>query len=211
MERDMGWFCKLVCLGSLMLILLSIYPGVLVDAIVLGLLSAPLWLSALGLVCAVGLAVQSRARKKAVRPDAAWLPEDVGGVRARGGRWWWALAPLSVALSFALVLSGLPVRAAFSLSLPAFRRHVATAPISEYEGEELGRLLGLYHVDRHATDPRGGTYFRTHSGSVGIGPDTMSYGFAHRPNEEGSPFGNSKYNLSHMAGDWHRFSASNDW
>jgi hypothetical protein len=114
-------------------------------------------------------------------------------------------------LSFALILTGIPRRAAFLLSRPAFQGLVATAPASEYEGEALGRLLGVYYVDRYAADPRGGVYFRTHSGPDGIGPDTMSYGFAFRPNAKGLPFGNAGYRLSRMIGDWYCFSASDDW
>ena len=50
-----------------------------------------------------------------------------------------------------------------------------------------------------------------HSGPDGIGPDTMSYGFASRPNREGTPFGRAGYHLSHVLGDWYVFSASNDY
>jgi hypothetical protein len=45
----------------------------------------------------------------------------------------------------------------------------------------------------------------------GIGPDTMSYGFAFKPNPEGTPFGRSGYSYSHVVGDWYVFSASNDY
>jgi hypothetical protein len=89
--------------------------------------------------------------------------------------------------------------------------HIDTAPISRYGGKPLGHRLGFYSVDRYAADPRGGAYFRTHAGPDGIGPDTMSYGFAHRPNPEGSPFGRAGYHLSHVVGDWYVFSASNDY
>ena len=75
----------------------------------------------------------------------------------------------------------------------------------------LDRRLGVYRVDQYAADPRGGVYFRTHAGADGLGPDAMSYGFAFRPNREGSPFGNAGYRLFRMTGDWYGFSASNDW
>ncbi len=51
---------------------------------------------------------------------------------------------------------------------------------------------------------------RTYAGPDGIGPDTMSYGFAFRPNREGTPFGKAGYHLSPMIGDWYCFSASNN-
>jgi hypothetical protein len=91
-----------------------------------------------------------------------------------------------------------------------FQRYAAAAPPSGSEDEALGRWLGAYFVDRYAADPRGGIYFRTHSGPDGIGPDTMSYGFAYQPNSEGTPFGEAGYRYSRMAGDWYCFSASND-
>jgi hypothetical protein len=51
---------------------------------------------------------------------------------------------------------------------------------------------------------------RTYAGPDGIGPDTMSDGFAFRPNREGMPFGKAGCHLSPMIGDWYRFSAWND-
>ncbi len=75
----------------------------------------------------------------------------------------------------------------------------------------MGRWLGVYYVDRYAADPRGGVYFRTHAGPDGIGPDTMSYGFAYKPNPKGTPFGRAGYHLSHVTGNWYVFSASNDY
>ncbi|MGO9341000.1 MAG: hypothetical protein ACLP6E_00575, partial [Acidimicrobiales bacterium] len=68
--------------------------------------------------------------------------------------------------------------------------------------------LGVYHVDRLATDSRGGIYFRTRSGPDGFYTGSMTYGFSHRPNQAGSPFGDEKYALSHVVGDWYAFQAS---
>jgi hypothetical protein len=97
------------------------------------------------------------------------------------------------------------------VSRPAFQQYASTAPASGYRDKVLGRLLGFYYVDRYGADPRGGVYFRTHSGADGIGPDTMSYGFAFRPNTEGTPFGRAGYCYSHVVGNWYVFSASNDY
>ena len=110
-----------------------------------------------------------------------------------------------------LIVTGVSRHVGFSLSRPAFDHQVAKAPISRYGGEALGRFMGVYSVDRSAADPRGGVYFRTHAGPDGIGPDTMSYGFAFRPNREGTPFGKARYHLSHVVGDWYLFWASNDY
>jgi hypothetical protein len=78
-------------------------------------------------------------------------------------------------------------------------------------GEALERWLGVYFVDRYAADTGGGVYFRAHAAADGIGPDTMSYGFAFRPNPEGTPFGGAGYRYTHVADDWYVFSASNDF
>ena len=73
-------------------------------------------------------------------------------------------------------------------------------------GEELmGLLTG--HIDRFATDPRGGVYFRTRTHPDGFSTGRMSHGFSYRPNAAGSPFGDSKYTLSYIVGDWYAFQA----
>ncbi len=204
---------KLAAAGSLVLVVLSVYPGVLVDILFLGVLLFPLWVPALVIGGLILLVVQTRsAGKKPVAPDLDPIADDIGvGKAPVHPRRWIILSPAIVAMSLVLILNGVLRRVAFVLSRPAFQRHIAPAPADEYEGEPLGRLLGVYYVDRYAADPRGGVYFRTHAGPDGIGPDTMSYGFVYRPNREGSPFGRAGYQLSHMVGDWYCFSASNDY
>ena len=40
----------------------------------------------------------------------------------------------------------------------------------------------------------------------------MSYGFAYRPNRQGSPFGAARYGVWRLSGsDWYWFRASDDW
>ena len=80
-----------------------------------------------------------------------------------------------------------------------------------HDGAPLNRRLGFYGVDEYAADPRGGVYFRVYTGGDGIGPDQMSYGFAHKPNSEGSPFGAASYRVHRLGGDWFWFEASDDW
>jgi hypothetical protein len=159
------------------------------------------------------LVVQARsAGKKPVSPELDLMGDDIGGGKATARRWrWLILPPIVVALSLILIRYGIPRRVAFVLSRPAFERHIAMAPANRHEGKPLERWLGVYYVDRYAADPRGGVYFRTHAGPDGIGLDTVSYGFAFRPNRDGSPYGRAGYHLSHMVGDWYCFSASNDF
>ncbi len=104
-----------------------------------------------------------------------------------------------------------PQRIAFAFSSADLHGLVDGAPADEYRGEELGRLVGPYRVDRYAADSRGGVFFRTTTGRDGIGPDQMSYGFAFRPNGQGTPFGNAHYGHYHLFGDWYAFAASDDW
>ena len=66
----------------------------------------------------------------------------------------------------------------------------------------------MYYVDRFAADLRGGLYFRTRSSPDGFYTYRMTYGFCYRPNREGSPFGDGKYALAHVVGDWYAFQAS---
>jgi hypothetical protein len=203
---------KLAALGGVLLLGLSMYPGVLPDMLFFGVLLWPLWLPAIGIVGVFVLLARARAaRMKPVAPDPDLFAEDPGvGKTPVARRRWIVLSPAIIALSLVLVSNGIPKRVAFGLSRAAFERHIATAPVSEYEGVPLERWLGVYYVDRYAADPRGGVYFRTHAGVDGIGPDTKSDGFAYRPNSFGSPFGDAGYGASRLVGDWYVFSASDD-
>jgi len=206
---------RLASLGGILLALLSTYPGILVDLVLIGILFSPLWCPALavgGLL--YGLIHRRPAKEKTIAPGVLGDGEgdgEVGGYdpslrRHRVGR---SLATLILCL--ALIVAHIPTRVGFLLSRPAFQPHVVKAPVSGGRGEPLGRLLGVYYVDRYAADPRGGVYFRTHAGADGIGPDTMSYGFAYRPNAAGTPFGRARYKRFRIVGGWYGFSASNDY
>jgi len=80
-------------------------------------------------------------------------------------------------------------------------------PAADASTVPLNADFDLYWVDHWGTDRRGGTYFRTLvTGQKGS--KDGSYGFAHRPNADGSPFGNEHYEIHHLTGDWYTFSAS---
>jgi hypothetical protein len=209
----MTFLLKLAALGSVILLWLSVYPGVWVDLLLISFLLSPFSLPALVIGGLVVFFFRARsARKKPLEPELDLGGEEIGGGDLPMSRRRPFLISSSVLiLSVVLIVTGIPRRVAFLISRPSFQRHVATAPASEYEGEGLGRWLGVYYVDRYAADPRGGVYFRTHAGADGIGPDTMSYGFAFKPNQKGTPFGRAGYGLTHLVGDWYLFSASNDY
>lgn len=207
----MMFHLKLAALGSVILLGLSVYPGVWVDLLLISILLFPQWLPALCIGGLVVLFLRTRsARKKPLELDLDLGGEEIGSGKLPTPRRRPLLISSSVTiLSLILIVFGIPRRAAFLISRPAFETYVTTAPASD--AKPLGRWLGLYYVDRYGADARGGVYFRTHAGPDGIGPDTMCYGFAYQPNPKGTPFGNSHYGLFHMVGEWYVFSASNDW
>ena len=97
---------------------------------------------------------------------------------------------------------------AFGLARPRLEAAVSAAPVSGHQGDRLGRFFGPYFVDRYGADPRGGVYFRVMTFSDLF--DTMSGGFAFRPNRDGTPFGAAKYEVFPLGGDWYWFWASDD-
>jgi len=97
-------------------------------------------------------------------------------------------------------------RLAFEKHLPQFEALLAKAPpAGERAPVNLNADLNIYWVDQWGTDARGGTYFRT---LTAPGADPRSFGFVYRPNAEGSPFGDARYELQHLTGDWYSFAAS---
>jgi hypothetical protein len=71
---------KLAAVGSLVLIGLSVYPGVLFDLLFLGVLLSPLWLPGLIIGGVIFLIVQSRSAKKPpISPDLDLIGDEVGG------------------------------------------------------------------------------------------------------------------------------------
>jgi len=134
-----------------------------------------------------------------------WL----NGVTTRESRGLVAI-PIILVTTLTLLVFSVPYRTAFLISRSAFEAALSRVPESS-RGVPISTRLGVYRIDQYAADPRGGIFFRVHSGRDGIGPDTMSYGFAKRPNPTGPPFGNAHYTFGPMVGDWYWFKASNDY
>jgi len=101
-------------------------------------------------------------------------------------------------------------RVAFAFCRAEFERRLAAPPAGAHLAD-LRQRIRPFFVDSWAADPRGGVFFRTGTGYDGIGPDTVSSGFVHRPNMHGTPFGAAGYRLEHLQGDWYWFRASDDW
>ena len=183
--------------GALLAIVLSIWPGVLNDLLLAAVLFAVIWVPIV-LLAIVVVAISLYRRGKAKPPERFPKGEAIA-------------AAVVAVVTLALLVFCIPRRTAFVLSRSAFDAAVQSAPTSARGGVRLQRRLGVYRVDQHAADPRGGVYFCVHRGTDGIGPDVMSYGFAHRPNELGSPFGAAHYATFHVVGHWYWFRASDDW
>ena len=114
------------------------------------------------------------------------------------------LVALVIASSFLTTL--VPRRAVFRANQAEFEALLVNPPLAgNRAAAALNAEIFPYWIDQWGTDNRGGTYFRT---LVGIGPDGASFGFAHQPNLEGSPFGDAGYKLQHLTGDWYSFTAS---
>jgi hypothetical protein len=184
------------CCASLLT--LSLWPGTLDNLFLLAVLTAVFWVPLAGIGAFVLLALAVRMVIKGAKGSRASLLRLV-------------VAGAVLLLSLALVLTHIPLRLAFTFGRPFFEQWVESAPASQYGGEALNRRIGMWRVDEYAADPRGGVYFRVGTGPDGLGPDTMSYGFALKPNPEGSPFGNAHYRRSRLTGEWFYFRASDDY
>ncbi len=180
-------------LGGVVLIVMSLWPGYA------GGCAALLALPCIALLGLAWLLIGSRS-----------LPPP-WGTRANVRVWTILVAPVLVCTTLVMLRYYIPRRVAFMAHERAFERMLPSAPPAGSGATPLERRLGIYHVDEWATDERGGVYFRTGTGIDGIGPDTMSYGFAHQPNRTGSPFGASEYEVRRLFGNWYWFRASNDW
>jgi hypothetical protein len=180
------------CLTGLVM---STYPGLL-DSLTVHIALASAIAFSIGLVIAGALLILVR-RASSTRFPFRW--KNAG-----------AMAVVCTC-AFVLLALNVPRRLAFAASRPAFERLRLRLSASQHYPVTINARAGVYRVDEYAADPRGGVYFRTHSGMDGIGPDRMSYGFCYAPNAKGSPFGAAYYDLEHMGGGWYCFSTSNDW
>lgn len=186
----------LIALACGVALAISVYPGVLIDLLSTGVLLAFLFGPVWGLLALIGVIVLARKGK------------------LRGLRIPWKQVAVVFALlsaTYVLLKFYVPLRIAFAASRASFENMVPQAKPSEFQGTPLNRRLGAYEVDEYASDPRGGVYFRVYRGRDGIGPDAMSYGFAHKPNLQGTPFGAARYRVFPLGHDWCWFYVSDDW
>ncbi|MHC4741530.1 MAG: hypothetical protein ACYS8Z_06455 [Planctomycetota bacterium] len=114
-----------------------------------------------------------------------------------------------VFFTLGLVYFEIPLRTAFCLCKSSFEEYLEEDPIESSMFSPINKRLGIWNVDRYEKDPRGGAYFRIGTGHDLV--DQLSYGFVFMPNREGTPFGNAKYVLIWITGDWYCFGVSNDY
>jgi hypothetical protein len=177
-----------------LLLPLCVYPGLPSEFGFLALISSPFWMPT---VCLCWWASVDTAHQ---------VPDLLGRPPGRPRRL--AIVAALLFLNCGLLWCGVPRQLAFLHARTEFEASIAAAPPAYSSSRTLDRRLGVYHVDRVATDPRGGIYFRTHVGPDGFHINKMTYGFSYRPNQVGSPFGDEKYTLTHIIGDWYSFQAS---
>ena len=188
------WFLALFSFVlSVFLLGLSVFPGVLEQ------------------VPADVLAVAGGAFGLFAGGTAAWhllRPVRPGQSRRRGSA---VVVLLCLAVSPILLGTHTPRRLVFQRHQAEFEELLGQAPLGGNRVVvPLNADLSIYWVDHCGTDARGGTYFRTVSGWADGRADRRSFGFAHRPNADGSPFGDARYEIQHLTGDWYSFSATDD-
>jgi len=184
------WFLALFCVtGSGVLVFLSVVPGMLEQVP-----DRVAWIVGGVFAFLAGiLAVRHLLRSmRAERPR----PRPTSGI----------IVLLALVLTPILLYTHTPRRQVFKTYQPQFDALLARAPpAGDHSTVNLNVDLQQYWIDEWGTDIRGGTYFRT---MVGAAPDRRSFGFAYRPNVDGSPFGDAGYELQHLTGDWYSFAAS---
>ncbi|WP_435018666.1 hypothetical protein TA3x_000650 [Tundrisphaera sp. TA3] len=206
MEMTVTIALAVASVGSFLLLILSAFPGVLADLFRLTLITSCLWFPALGIGCFVYLLRSSRRK-----PSSESGSDDLFGVvQPRRSRVpWKAIAAAVLIVDLGLIACDVPKRIAFAFTRPAFERLLADLSPEDFRHVRVDLRLGLYHVDRIATDSQGGVYFRTRATRDSI--DEFSYGFAYRPDPIRSPFGRCDYKRRHLSGDWYQFIANNDY
>ena len=104
-----------------------------------------------------------------------------------------------------LVAEKVPRHISFRQTIPQFEHALMQADLS------IVSKIGRYPIKTVAQDSDGSIYFKTGDLITGgwMDPeDRISYGFAHQPKPEQSPFGVRDYRLWPIADDWYEFKAT---
>lgn len=197
----------LVCIG---LLVLGARPGVLDDVIVITLILGMLGtMILLPFAALAGVVVLWICLWKREFPLPRFKLQRLRSLP-------WKSAGMSLGLLLAtgmLLVLRVPMKLAFEGAKPQLEhllQQLAAQP-PEHQRSATMQKAGRFNIDEYAADPRGGIYFRTYTSIIIHSPDTISWGFAYRPNQQGSPFGAADYMLIPLGNDWYCFRANNDW
>ncbi|MBI1324755.1 hypothetical protein GC170_16435 [bacterium] len=202
-----GWFLDIVPgrLESFLILLFFLSFATIYGSIIIGLVGSPVWLFAIW------------ANYYDIRDWVSKLRTSRNRSSFDKGTFVEALAIPCFGILFLVVsLANIPESIGFWLSRSTFETasegyasNHAAMPKDGRSVIAVGKRFGIYRVDQVGIDGRGGIYFRVNTSQDG--PDRMSYGFVKNPNRTGSPFGRASYAVSHIAGDWYVFKASDDF
>ena len=187
---------KICIAGSIWFLIRGFWPGFLNHLNFLILL-ASIFIVPIMVICGLSIIVLAIARidkdnKKEILSSLKYLAIGTG----------------VLALTIMLLFFHIPIRSTFFITKGSFSRIVN---FEDFSAESSGnQWVGIWFVDECKVDNNGGLYFRIGEDMDGIGPDTMSFGFAYKPNLKTSPFGGAGYELSKVSEDWYYFSVSDD-
>ncbi len=184
----------LTCTASVVLLLVSTYPGALQDIEYYGFLTAIIWVPACALL-GVGYLM-------------ALIRSGLGFTK-------WPLFRLGLAAAMLVATYGLlrvyaPRRLAFMASHTEFTTMLAQAPSLAHKIEPVDQYAGLYRVKDIAVTPDGGTHFRVYESANGFFRNRTSYGFVYKPGRDHSPYGGEAYRIRPLGAGWYWFRASEE-
>ncbi|MEM6750284.1 MAG: hypothetical protein AAGA57_11240 [Planctomycetota bacterium] len=119
-----------------------------------------------------------------------------------------ALIPIALGLTAAALFFQLPTRAGFALARDDFQPLTQNMTAKTPQVSAVNATVGIYRVRAVGVDPRGGVYFMLNHTTGSLSGCTTSYGFAHQPNQQGTPFGDQHYRFTPLGGGWYAFRAS---
>lgn len=192
MSRSEKQIVSIMAVFCAVFLIMDVFPGVMTNvALLVIFFGCPLILLALGIVIVLA--------QRTILALAHDRPPPMSFV-AMG----LIFAMPVVSLCFSVV--GCSPRAGFLLSKGAFEDYI------ESGGPNVTRKLrfGIYEVDEiQSFSDADGVYFRTNTSPDLI--DTISHGFAYKPDRSTTPFGSADYSLTWLWGDWYLFSVSDDY
>jgi hypothetical protein len=219
----------IICLA---LLGVGIYPGGVENAIILcillvlvalnlfisNLIAGQVWailtFVALG---AIPVFILWHELRQSARVTNSPFPRRLPAVFRRVLRWLWILNGCIVGLTIVLLSANMPLKWAFSQVEPSFSGLAAQASAPGAIAF-IDQQVGPYLISEMVQSEAGGIYLWLYPPEFFVGDRTI-YGFSHRPNSTGSPFGGGdenhrNYEIHPIEGDWYWFQdnfGTDDW